>query len=153
MGRIKGLSEYFILASDDMMVNKPLEKSYFYNEDGKPIIYTLKVFGGKIRNHYDSMTYIANFEANGQVTKKCYQDCHNMTPHCKSDYNWVIEKSKYKKDFDATIHGQFRNYFAIQRFFIYLLLRKQNKVEFKYVGGLVSVKHFRAQLCCENRSK
>jgi hypothetical protein len=39
MGKIEGLSEYFILASDDMMVNKPVEKGYFYTSDRKPIIH------------------------------------------------------------------------------------------------------------------
>jgi hypothetical protein len=38
MGNIKGLSEYFILASDDMMANKPIDIDYFYTKKMKPIV-------------------------------------------------------------------------------------------------------------------
>jgi hypothetical protein len=54
-----------------------------------------------------------------------------MTPHVKSDYNDIVENSKYKKVFEATIYSQFRSFFNIQRIFIYMLLEKVHKVVFK----------------------
>ncbi|GMO14973.1 MAG: hypothetical protein Ta2E_05590 [Mycoplasmoidaceae bacterium] len=153
MGNIKGLSEYFILASDDMMVNKPLSPDYFYTKEKKPIIRVAKMWCG-IFDLYSLQSYTANYENNKKVEKTCIQDCHNMTAHVKTDYNDIIENSSYKYLFKHTIYSKFRSYYCIQRIFIYFLLGKQNKVVFKYLGNNVfSTKRHKDQLYCESSYK
>ncbi|MDR2830349.1 MAG: hypothetical protein LBB45_04840 [Methanobrevibacter sp.] len=152
MGKIKCLSEYFILASDDMMVNKPLGIDYFYSKDLKPIIHVCNK-RSKVTDWFTICTYICNAEVNGKVVFPYIQDCHNMTPHVKSDYNDVIFNGKYKRQFENTIYSQFRSYFNIQRILVYLILKKENKVIFKNLGTENGPKRWKDQLYCENSNK
>lgn len=46
--KIKGLSEHYIYFNDDMMVGKPMKRSYFYHQDGKP--YSLVFNSDLIKN-------------------------------------------------------------------------------------------------------
>ncbi len=39
LDRIPGLSEHFIYANDDIMLNRPLEPSDFFSENGKPVVW------------------------------------------------------------------------------------------------------------------
>jgi hypothetical protein len=99
------------------------------------------------------ITFICNAEINQKPVYPCIQDLHNMTPHVKSDYNNVIEHSKYKRVFENTIYSQFRSYFNIQRILIYLILEKENKVTFKYLGNSNGIKRLKDQMYVENNSK
>lgn len=45
LDRIPGLSEHFIYANDDTMLNRPLEPSNFFSEEGKPIVWMSKPSG------------------------------------------------------------------------------------------------------------
>mmetsp|Transcript_114777 Transcript_114777/g.202587 ORF Transcript_114777/g.202587 Transcript_114777/m.202587 type:complete len:396 (+) Transcript_114777:85-1272(+) len=46
--RISGLAEHFLFFDDDMFIGRPLGKSFFFTDDGKPIYYTMNITGDRL---------------------------------------------------------------------------------------------------------
>jgi hypothetical protein len=58
--KIPGLEEHFLIGSDDYFVNKPLDISYFFNEEGKPIQRLKRIAASSCS--YSASLYIAYSE-------------------------------------------------------------------------------------------
>ena len=124
--RIPGLSDYFLYANDDMFVHADLQPSYFFAEDGFPVvrlqyqfmqraeIKLKKLFGIRINNYRKSI------ENALELIDKKYRmyypgvSHHNIDAFRKDDYSAVIE-DVFKDDLFPVLSNQFRDSSDVQR--------------------------------------
>ncbi len=103
--RIPGLSEYFLLANDDMFFNADLLPDFFFEKDGFPIvrlkrrplgkwIHRLKPLIGKKPGQYASMVYEGALLVK-RKWGKYYPGVphHNIDAYRKSDYQRAVENA------------------------------------------------------------
>lgn len=124
--KIPNLSEHFLYANDDMFINKPVEKSDFFGEDGKPIIrfnrrpfrkLTL-LFKEKIQKKTLS-NYVQTIRNSAELAEKKYgiyyggKTHHNIDAYSKSNY--AHAQQVFKKEIEATLHNHARSSNDIQR--------------------------------------
>lgn len=124
--KIPNLTEHFLYANDDMFINKPVEKSDFFGEDGKPIIrlnrrpfrkltyfFKEKIMGKTLSNYVKTIKYAA------ELVEKKYgiyyggKTHHNIDAYLKSNYNRVWEI--FKNEIDETLTNHVRNVHDVQR--------------------------------------
>jgi hypothetical protein len=79
--RIKGLSEYFLLACDDFFVGKKLPISYFFTKDAKPIYSVYKTnFSSSAQYNITIATPVAA-TLNKFPHTYLFSHSHNITPY------------------------------------------------------------------------
>jgi len=126
--RIPGLSEHFILSSDDMFVGSPLKPDFFFNASGDPIVivqehwYPENLFSTDTRQSagpyrlFDVMLKNAirlAFDLSGQ---RCYfYMCHVLVPFRKSHFEDIFARHGAKIIPNTTT--TFREEKNIERFF------------------------------------
>jgi hypothetical protein len=95
INRIPELSEYFILANDDMIPTKKMEPTRFYR-DGKPVEKILirdrnmqKTFDKKVFDYIVFNTVKLAAKAAGLRNNFWYKDWHLLVPHLKSSWNYI----------------------------------------------------------------
>lgn len=98
--KIKGLSNQFIVANDDMVAIRPLTKDNFFN-NGK-IVYTTKKHENFTLNDCKNLFEITIYntvKSVGEITAKnnhtLYKHYHLFTPHLKSLYDLGWKKYKH----------------------------------------------------------
>jgi len=120
MVNIPNLSEHFIYSNDDCFVNKPLEKSFFFDRYGNVILYTdpeyNKMYSEAVRRNPDSI--FAKLVASGYdvFLKKInlkktdilrLSNTHNMQSYRKSS---VLKMSKvFMDEIKQTTYSKFRD--------------------------------------------
>jgi len=115
--KIKGLSEYFILGSDDYFVNKPLPKSYFFNSKGMPYYSILKeIWWSKDPKYYTEL-FIPNAFVDKKIPNRKFmmQHTHNFVAQRKSHWKYMVEESNFKEPFAATRNNTYRNFYDVSR--------------------------------------
>lgn len=133
--KIKGLSEHFLLANDDMFLNRFLDKDFFF-ENGKPILR----FERKKKLNY-KYTYIKtlvnavslierDFGKISFFSDKNLLPHHNIDAYLKSDYKACAEH--FEKEFNETLSHRFRNNTDIQRMIVsvWSFLKGRAKLKF-----------------------
>ena len=118
---IPNLSEHFIYANDDMFINFPLEKSFFFNEKGYPIARVKKSNKNKIIE--TSMYSRRIFRMLDKIKEKfnkniCYTPHHNIDSYLKSDF--IKCREFFKEEFEQTSKNKFRKEEDVERFIINL---------------------------------
>jgi len=141
--RIPGLSEKFLCANDDTFVNADLLQSFFFTEDGLPIIRFQYQFAHKteirlkkllkipINNYrlsiYNSYNLIKNKYG------KHYQGVshHNIDAYKKQIFKEVVEVV-FKDELSSVLPNHFRSPLNIQRiiFQLYALVTKQGYLKY-----------------------
>lgn len=124
--KIPGLSEHFLFANDDMLINRPLSPGFFFADDGLPIIrlnrsrlrnfyllFRKKFLGVPLKNYVQIVRNAAKL-----VEKKygVYYSCkthHNIDAYLKSDYQRV--EQMFKKEIEPTLTNHMRSDNDIQR--------------------------------------
>ena len=114
---IPGLSEHFIYANDDMFVWKPVDKSFFFTDDGKAICR----LGNRLKYRKKSRHLYGHtlLEAHKKIAEKYPLDIpphyphHNIDAYLKSAFLNCI--SEFKKEFDETLNHRFRERSDMQR--------------------------------------
>lgn len=112
--KIKGLSEFFIFANDDMFFARPTDFHFFFNENNLPILR----LGSELpppRNsmYYSHLLYSYNLINEKFGTHFCEDPDHNITPYRKSIIEECIEN--FKNEFDYVKNCKFRKYNTVQR--------------------------------------
>lgn len=118
ISKIKGLSERFILASDDCFVYSPITKDFFFDEEGEPIYRFIE------RPGLDRSEAKDPYYRNLQYCKRLLEDCgfklpkdvepqHNMDPYKKSIMEEV--QKKFDNEVRATLRKRVRGPNSIQR--------------------------------------
>lgn len=125
---IKGLSEYFILSDDDCFVNDYLKPSYFFTDDGKPILNQkyLKpkdgIYSKKIKMANDNINKLFK-------TKYSLQPAHQMWANKKSlnidNFNNPLFKDKLYEKFRYKFRSD-KDLFSYFNFTLYNNIRNKN---------------------------
>lgn len=118
VSNIKGLSERFILASDDCFVYRPINKDFFFTKDGEPIYRFIHRPGldslAPRDLYYQNLQYSKKLlEERGLKLPKDVEPQHNMDPYKKSIIQEV--QSKFEKEVKDTLRNKFRSSSSIQR--------------------------------------
>ncbi|MCQ2153859.1 MAG: Stealth CR1 domain-containing protein [Bacteroidales bacterium] len=146
---IPGLSEKFIYANDDMLLNKPVSPSSFFAEDGLPIMrfnrricrkFTL-FFKEKVMHRRPS-TYLKAISNSAGLVEAKYgvfyggKTHHNMDAYLKSTYAYARET--FKAEIDATLQNHERSDKDIQRNLYNYVAVAEGKAHLKYVTSRTS---------------
>lgn len=122
--KIKGLSERFILASDDLFVFRPVPKSFFFDSNGDPIHRLIKTpnLDNKVpRNlYYQNLLFTKSLlREKGYQFPEDVEPYHNFEPYKVSTIKKVHEL--FSERITTTIANKFRSSNSVQRF-IYSLM-------------------------------
>ena len=113
---IKGLSEHFLYACDDMFFNAPVEKTFFFNSEGKPIVrLQSKISPKTLRKSQYARTIIHAQNVINQKYKKLYKHAPH---HCIDAYTKTLFLDcikEFQNEFDNTTFHKFRDEKSIQR--------------------------------------
>ncbi|MDR2636479.1 MAG: hypothetical protein LBB95_01320 [Mycoplasmataceae bacterium] len=126
--KIPGISEYFLLASDDYFVGKKLDKSYFFTKTGKPI-YSVHWTHFSGSNKYN-VEILASSVAGMNLFSPwaLFSHTHNIVPNRVSHWKYMVEHSEYKNSFNATRCNMYRNVYDISRHLVNLYFHKKGEV-------------------------
>lgn len=107
--KIPGLSEHFLYSNDDTYINKPVDPSFFFKEDGLPIIrlnrrpfrkallnFRMKVLGKSISNYNQIIQNAAKLIEKKYGIYYGGKSHHNIDAYSKSGYQ-KIEENFYNK--------------------------------------------------------
>lgn len=127
--RIKSLSEYFILANDDIFFYKETPKSYFFTDEGKPIIRMVKHHWSHKLKQTNLYCYNVNYAAKLLKDERFYflESTHSFVPCRKSLY--IACKNKFIKEFNDTLYRKFRAKNSVQKTLISFYSVKEDKAE------------------------
>lgn len=127
---IKDLSEHFLYSNDDMFFNDTVDKSFFFDDDGKPIVR----LQGKISNKtFKKSLYAKTIVSAQKKIKDLYGIKIEYSPHhCIDSYTKTIYLEcikDFKEDFERTCYQKFRCENSIQRAIIlYRAIAKKQAV-------------------------
>jgi hypothetical protein len=143
--RIPGLSEHFLYANDDMFFNQEVMPSFFYAEDGFPVIrqtrksfgkwhYSLETFFGKKLKPYAATLVKASLLVKEKFGKHyAGGPHHNMDAYRKSDYCAVTEQV-FNQEIAACLSNHLRSSEDIQRIIFSYYALAIGHGHLKYVG-------------------
>lgn len=114
---IKNLSEYFLFSNDDMFFNDYFEPSYFFTDDGKPIV---NMKESKLKKRNESMYIKWLWDINTKVNEKfntnyMLDDSHNIIPYRKSFLIDNLNDNFCRDWFESTFSHKFRKEDDLQR--------------------------------------
>lgn len=142
--KIPGLAEHYILANDDMMLNKPLKPSDFFDREGFPVMRLVRrpfmrlmswlqinVFGKKMGN------YKTQLRNSALLVKRRSGKYYEGKPHHNMDaYNRVFVEhveDVFKKEFEPTFEHPIRDDADFQRIVYYYMGMAEGKGRPEYV--------------------
>ncbi|MDL2296004.1 Stealth CR1 domain-containing protein [Lachnospiraceae bacterium OttesenSCG-928-E19] len=144
IANIPGLSEYFLLANDDMFFGRPLTPDFFFNDKGHPIVWFTKAHFSNNTTPYEK-TLLHSAKTIQNVYKSDYsgiQPAHNIDPYRKSFIlecnNHHVWNEQIKKD----ILNKFRTDNELQRWIYTLYNHANNKCVLKRTRNKKDKKHF-----------
>lgn len=113
---IKDLSEHFLYACDDMFFNAPVDKSFFFNLDGKPIVRLQSEISAKTCK---KSQYARSIISAQNKVKEKYNKLYKQAPHhCIDSYtktSFIDCINDFKNEFHNTTFHKFRQENSVQR--------------------------------------
>ena len=142
--KIPGLSEHYILANDDMMLNKPVTPSDFFDEEGFPVmrlvrrpfmrqmswiqVNLLRKRMGNYKTKIRNLALLVKHHTGKYFEGKPH---HNMDSYRKSFVEQVEER--FKSEFAPTFSHRLRSYEDFQRIIYYYMGMAEGKGSVVYV--------------------
>lgn len=119
--KIPGLSEHFLYANDDTFVNRPLKKSFFF-EDGKPIVRvkptelnTTSLYHLQLSNAIELGEQFFGSEI-PLLSQRNLVPHHNIDAYLKSDY--AACAAQFDEQYQETLTHRFRKAESVQRLLV-----------------------------------
>ena len=142
MANITNLSEHFLLMNDDMMFNKKVKPSFFYDKNGRAIVLYNKHHDyqkniGKWLNSVDEYTQtiiLCAKKIHEVFNKKFYKYrlSHGIDPYIKSSILECKNHPLIHKDIESNIRNKFRANWELQRWLFSLYDLAMNRAVFKH---------------------
>ena len=120
IANIEGLSEHFIYANDDVFVDKPLPRDFFFTKDGTPIVYNDKKVAKWYKYLYEKQKkegtmWVKLIDRKNNVVKNKlenskpfeFADTHTFFSYKKSIYAKAMEF--FGEEIEKTAHSKFRS--------------------------------------------
>lgn len=145
--KIKGLSEHFIYANDDMLFGRKVEPSFFFDASGMPIVRLAKQ---KIKGR--SGNYQKKVFRMQMLIKQRYGRYYKLAPHHnidayrKSDFERVY--CEFGQDIEQTFSSRFRRDSDSQRSLVLYDLLASTKRDYIKVGRYNGAKNFAERVRC-----
>lgn len=133
MYKIKGLSEYFLYACDDMFFNRPVTKDFFFSADGKPYARLSRMpRAHKIIDSPYLQTLVRMSHLYEEKTGKRYylNSYHSIDAYTKSFFK-SMEK-EFKDNLKVWRQNQFRTTQDLQRILLLYQALGENTAILKY---------------------
>lgn len=149
--KIPGLSEHFIFANDDMFLNKDITPSFFFNNDGLPIVrlrfrlfHNLedlfkRISGRNISNYKRGVNNAAKIIAKKLKRRYIGMTHHNIDAYLKSDFKHIVE-NEYNQELSTILENHFRSPNDIQRILISFHILSTKKGHLDYVNKYESLR-------------
>lgn len=144
--RISGLSEHFLLANDDLLLNRETTPYDFFTADGWPIVRLMrkpfsklriawKRFRGKKIKNYTYTIYRA-----ARLVEERYglyiggMPHHNIDAYLRSDCEWIVE-DLLCDEFQSNVANHVRNDNDVQRIVFSLIPIVEKRAQLKWVDS------------------
>lgn len=146
---IPGLSERFLYANDDMFFNSPVSSSFFYTNEGLPIVRLQRALGGKWINKFKKRfkmytnIYRKTIDKAALLVEKKFGTYysgiphHNIDAYLKSDYK-NASFNVFKDEIKPTINHHIRSENDIQRIIYLYYALVINHAKLSYTGRSIS---------------
>ncbi len=149
LANIPELSEHFIYGNDDMLILRPVDKEFFFNEQGNPRVMlrrrTLLYYKYKKHSNYAQTCYRSI-----RRIKRDFGQLYAMTPHhCIDAYRKSLFREcvgRYQNDIDRTLTSRFRQNSDVQRSLANLYSLAVGKGELVWVGKFNGLSSFGAKI-------
>lgn len=154
--KIPGLSEHFLYSNDDMFINRPLTKSFFFWH-GKPIVrvkyapinetslYQVQLLNAiKLGEHY----FAAEIPSFSQRT---WAPHHNIDAYLKSDYAACAHQ--FDKEYQKTLTHRFRQADSVQRLLVSIWSIMHDHAQIKIVSKATKARQATDSLYIQNTEK
>lgn len=118
--KIPNLSEHFIFGNDDTLFTKPIHRSTFFNEDGRPIVRLMRFDREKAlrRGHYHKMIRRMQDLIEADFGEQIYlAPHHNFDAYLRSDYEYCI-KNLHSEAWQNILYHRFRHNEDMHRSYI-----------------------------------
>ena len=149
---IPNLSEHFLLANDDMFFGTPVTPDYFYDKQGRAIVWYGKVkkaknIGFALENAETDFRkkVLVSINKIYQMFGKDYSDLfpgHNIDPYIKSAMIAARSHPLITHEMDVQVRNKFRMAWEYQRWFFDLYNLAHGYAKFKRVRRFKKPKHF-----------
>lgn len=116
LSKIEGLSEHFLYSCDDMFFNNPVDKSFFFDKEGRPIVRLQgKISKKTLKNSLYARTIVdAQEKVNAKIGVLIQASPHHcIDAYTKNIFNECI--SDFREDFERTTYQKFRAEDSVQR--------------------------------------
>ena len=146
---IPGLSEYFLYANDDMLINQPVTPDFFFAEDHLPIIrfnrrlfrkttfwFRENVLGKPLDVYNKTIQNAANLIENKYGIYYSGKAHHNIDAYLKSSFRHT--RQLFDQEIKATLCNRVRSSSDIQRNLYSYAALAENKGHLKYVSQRTS---------------
>ncbi len=135
IANIPELSEYFLYANDDMLMNKPIRPEFFFNENNKPIVRLIKrdVIHRKVNNtgYNRAILHSINLINKKYGTIYNFKPHHNIDSYTKTSFLECIDA--FKDEFEKLRKQKFRQK-SIQRIIFSLYMLENNQAELEVIS-------------------
>ena len=118
---IPNLSEYFLLANDDMFFNMPVTPDYFFDVNGRTKIRCVYRRNGRIPRSKKSIYQLHLINAAKEINKNFgidlynYKSSHGIDPYIKSSIIECCENQELSKVINSTRYHRFRDETDVHR--------------------------------------
>ena len=152
LANIPNLSEHFLLANDDMFFNKAIGPDFFFDSQGRAIVWYTR--NKKIKNigfglelvesDYRKTILMATNKIFQIFGKKYFQlaPAHNIDPYIKSSVLQCRNHPMLKRYFDIQVRNKFRTNWELQRWIFNLYDKVHGRAVFKRARHFKRSKHF-----------
>ena len=149
--KLAGLSEHFIYANDDMLLNKPVSPDVFFNKNGFPIIrfirkplrqfftfYREKILRKKPLQYRKTIANASDLVKGRFGVYYSGMPHHNIDSYLKSDQQRVAEEM-FHKEITTTFTNHVRNFNDIQRVIYQYVALAEKRGTLRYVSEKESI--------------
>jgi len=127
---INGLAEHFLYANDDMFFNNKVDKSFFFDEKGRPVVRLQGKISKKtlLKSQYARTIISAQNKVKDLTGKRIeYSPHHSIDSYTKTIFLDCMKD--FKPDFERTVNQKFRCEDSLQRAIIlYRAIAKKEAV-------------------------
>lgn len=147
--RIPGLSEHFLLANDDTLLNQPVEPETFFETDGFPIVRMIRkrfrklwlwlrvnVLKKELNNHIKKIANAARLVEDKYGIYFGSRTHHNIDAYCRSDYEHVF--NVFKDAIQPTLTHHIRHDDDINRHIYSYAALAEKRAHLQYVDKYTS---------------